>query len=70
MSARPTIPEKDKIAYTIYEAAQACGVSDTTVRRAIGCGDLIAYYPTARAVILKEELQAWIRASPSERRSA
>lgn len=67
MSARPAIREKDKIAYSIYEAAEATGVSDKTIRRAIHAGDLAAHYPTSRAVILKEELEAWIRSSPSRR---
>lgn len=68
MTARPTIAEKDKIGYSIYEAAEATGVSDATIRRAIRDGYLAAYYPTSRAVILREELVAWIKASPAERR--
>lgn len=68
MSARPTIAEKDKIGYTIYEAAEACGVSDATIRRAIRDGYLAAYYPTTRAVILREELISWIKSTPSERK--
>lgn len=70
MTLKAAVRDKDKVAYTIYEAADACGVSDKTIRRAIDSGDLIAYYPTSRAVILKEDLQDWIKAAPTERRTA
>ena len=56
----------EKIAYNMKEAAEAAGVSVSTLRRAIANNDLIANYPTASAVILKEELQKWIKATPTE----
>jgi len=68
MASHPDIPEKDRVAYSIYEAAAACGVSDATIRRAIRDGYLVAHYPTTRAVILREELVAWIKSTPSERK--
>lgn len=55
-----------KIAYNLKEAAEAAGVSVSTLRRAIANNDLVANYPTASAVILREELEAWIKSSPTE----
>lgn len=55
-----------KIAYSIKEAAEAAGVSISTIRRAIREHDLIANYPTAAAVIHRDQLESWIKASPTE----
>lgn len=55
-----------KVAYNLKEAAEAAGVSISTLRRAISNNDLIARYPTASAVIPKEELENWINNSPTE----
>lgn len=55
-----------KIAFNIKEAAEAAGVSVTTLRRAIKNNDLIANYPTASAVILKEELESWLKSTPTD----
>lgn len=54
------------VAYTVQDAAASAGVSTDTIRRAIKSGDLIANYPTSRPVILRDELDAWLRASPTE----
>lgn len=59
-----------KIAYTIYEAAEACGVSDSIIRRAIAKGDLVPRYPTSKAVLLADDLRDWLESAPTERRSA
>lgn len=55
-----------KIAYTLKEAAEAAGVSESTLRRAIANNDLIAHYPTTKAVIKRDELEAWIDSTPTE----
>jgi len=57
----------DRIAFTLAEAAIASGVSTRTLQRAIADYSLPARYPTARPVILAEDLRAWLSASPSER---
>ena len=54
------------VAYNLQDAAAAAGVSVDTIRRAIRAGDLIANYPTSRPVILRDELDAWLRATPTE----
>lgn len=56
-----------KIAYTVQEAADACGVSEQVVRRAVGKGDLTFHYPTSRPVLLAEDLRDWIATAPVER---
>ena len=55
-----------KIAYNLKEAAEAAGVSVSTLRRAIANNDLVANYPTTSAVILREELESWIKSAPTE----
>lgn len=53
----------DTIAYTVQQAAEACGVSPDTIRRAIRAKDLPARYPTTRPVILKSDLESWLLAA-------
>lgn len=58
------------IALTIPEAAKAVGVGVTTLREAIRNGDLIAHYPTSRPVVLRSELEEWLKSTPTEGRAA
>jgi hypothetical protein len=58
-----------RIAYSIPEAAEATGVSESSIRRAIASGDLIASYPTSKPVIAYDVLVAWIANAPTERAS-
>lgn len=57
-----------KIALTITEAAEAVGVSDTVIRAAIKRGDIPVRYPTSRPVIDVDDLSAWVKSLPTERR--
>jgi len=54
------------IALTVAQAAQASGMSQDVIRRALNTGELIAHYPTARPIIMIEELRAWITAAPTQ----
>lgn len=56
-----------KIAYTVAEAAAACGVSEPVIRRAQAKGDIVYHYPTSRPVILAEDLREWVASAPVER---
>lgn len=56
-----------KLAYTIAEAAEACGVSEPIIRRAIRKGDLVPRYPTSRPVIPADELADWLKTLPTSR---
>jgi excisionase family DNA binding protein len=56
-----------KLMYTISEAAQAVGLSEKTIRRAIDAGLLPVYYPTRRAAILPADLLTW---ATTDRKSA
>lgn len=55
-----------RIAYSVKEAAEAIGLSEDTIKRAIRAGDLEAHTPRvegrqiARQVIRVEELDRWI----------
>lgn len=59
-----------KISYTYAEAADACGVSEDVIRRAVRNGDLAPHYPTARPVLLADDLREWIESSPTQRKKA
>ena len=58
----------ERIALTLREAADAVGLSERTLLRAIKAGDLVPRYPTRKAVILADELRAWIDAAPTEQK--
>jgi excisionase family DNA binding protein len=54
------------IAYNVQQAAEACGVSPDTIRRAIRANDLPVKYPSARPVIRREDLVAWMDSRPDQ----
>lgn len=59
-----------RIALTRAEAAEAVGLSQDTIRRAVAAGDLVEHFPTpGKAVILVDELRAWISSAPTGRGS-
>ncbi|MFN8147966.1 MAG: helix-turn-helix domain-containing protein [Candidatus Nanopelagicales bacterium] len=60
----------DKLAYTVQEAAAACGVSVETIRRAIRAKDLPVNSPNSRPLITRAALEAWIDAWPAVERKA
>ena len=62
-----TADVKEKLAYSIAEAASAVGVSKDTIQRAIATGDLAVRYVGSKRVVLADELGAWLHALPSER---
>lgn len=58
------------IAAPIPEAAEACGVGHTEIRRAIANGDLVPRYMGARRskpVLLATDLIEWLESAPTER---
>lgn len=58
-----------QLSYNIKQAAEVTGMSRDVIGAAIKRGDLIAHYPTSRPVILHEELEAWIKSTPTEPKS-
>jgi hypothetical protein len=57
-----------KIGYTIPEAAEAVGLSETAIRNAVRAGDLIAKgggSKGSKLLIGRDELQGWFDALPS-----
>ena len=57
----------DRIAVTRDQAAELVGVSKDTIVRAVRAGRLVEHYPSAKPVILVDDLRAWIAASPTQR---
>ncbi|MBT1001187.1 hypothetical protein KIH31_01115 [Paenarthrobacter sp. DKR-5] len=57
---------KPKLAFTLDEAAEACGYSVATLRRALRNHDLIARYANSKPVILVSELEEWLCSLPME----
>lgn len=60
---------KDRVSYSLREAAEATGVSVDTIKRAIRAGNLVPRYVTSKGVIFADELRAWVENSPTERAS-
>lgn len=61
----------DQISYSVDQAAESTGVSDTVIRRAMRAGDLIARYPVidgesiTKPLIYRADLDEWIRRAPT-----
>ncbi len=55
-----SMPQPEKLSYTVSEAAAATGLSEKTIRRAIDSGDLPSYRPTYRPTILVADLMTWL----------
>lgn len=58
------------VSYNMSGAVAASGVGETTIKKAIADGDLIAHYVGVKTVILAADLAEWIESLPTERRSA
>jgi len=61
-----TVEQLPTICVTIDQAASMIGMSTQVIRRAIAQGNLTPRYPTARPVILVDDLRAWVESSPTE----
>lgn len=57
----------EPLSMSVRDAADYTGVSRTELYAAINRGDLIARYPTTKAVIETGELIAWLQSRPTER---
>jgi hypothetical protein len=55
-----------KLAYTIQEAADATGYSESVVKDAMSRGDLIPSYENTKPVFRRTELERWLDAMPAE----
>lgn len=61
------------VSYDLVGAAAATGLSERTLRDAVGRGDLVAHYGGAKAtkpLVTRNDLIAYIESLPTERRSA
>lgn len=56
----------EPLAMSVRDAAKYTGVSRTELYEAIKRGDLIARFPTTKAVIETQELREWLRSRPTE----
>lgn len=57
------------VSYNMAGAVAASGVGETTLKRAIADGDLIAHYVGVKTVIRAADLDEWIQSLPTERAS-
>lgn len=55
-----------RVSLTRAEAAEAVGVSEATLRRAIDRGDLAARFSGRKTLIRVADLAAWVDALPTE----
>lgn len=54
-----------RLSYTLAEVSEVTGIGLTTVKAAVKNGDLEAHYPTSKAVIMRDELEAWLKSLPT-----
>lgn len=57
----------EPISVDYHGAAEMTGHSVDVIRRAVRAGHLVPRYPTAKPVLLVEDVRAWITSSPTER---
>ncbi len=57
----------DKLAFSVDEAAKAAGVGRTLTFQEIRDGNLIARKIGRRTIILREDLEAWLKSRPAAR---
>lgn len=55
-----------KLAYSIPEAVDATGYSETVIKDAIRRDDIVTSYANTKPVILATELQRWLESLPNE----
>lgn len=74
-SALP-LPRSDQLAYTVAQAAQVIGLSEQALRYIIGMGelkvrrtrtDLRTGKPAGRMIVLRSDLEEWLRGLPDPR---
>jgi hypothetical protein len=58
----------DKLAYSYAEAAEATGISQKELQRAVAENRLVASYPNSRPVFLSKELDRFLESLPTERK--
>ncbi len=58
------------ISVDYHGAAEMTGVSVDVIRRAVRAGEMVPRYPTSKPVLLVEDLAAWVKRAPTEKRSA
>lgn len=56
----------EKLAYTIAEAADACGIGVSKLRQLIANNDISVRYIGSKPVILHSELLSWPESLPTE----
>lgn len=56
----------ERVAYTIPEAAEATGYSETTIKGEIVKGTIVPRYANRKPVIPAQELTEWVMSLPTE----
>lgn len=66
MTTTTSEPHRGRLAYTLTEAAEATGLSEKTLTRAIKAGDLLAGRTSeaGRYTITRTALTDWLTATP------
>jgi excisionase family DNA binding protein len=61
---KETVPLKDRLSLSPEEASALTGIGLTSIRQAVASGDLPARRHGRRIIILRDDLQAWLKALP------
>lgn len=60
-------PGPNPIAYRITAAADAVGISESSLKKILDRGDIAPRYPDSRPLIGHEELVAWFESLPVDK---
>lgn len=55
------------VSYSIPGAVVATGIGETTIRKALNDGDLVAHYVGSKPVIRAADLDEWVESLPTEK---
>jgi excisionase family DNA binding protein len=61
---KETVPLKDRLSLSPEEASALTGIGLTSIRQAASSGTLDARKHGRRTIILRDDLQAWLKALP------
>ena len=67
MSTKESAIKKDKLSYSLQEAAETTGYSVRTIQNHMADGNIIGRYANTKCVILAEDLKEWLLNLPTEK---
>jgi excisionase family DNA binding protein len=67
---KETVPIADKLSLSTEEASALTGIGLTSIRQAVNSEALVARKQGTRTIILRDELEAWLKTLPKAGKKA